>query len=77
MMQLAVLMIALVVIFAIKAISITKTHEELAENCSSFSWASIRPQDQETAASWTTEESVEERMPVSYGVMRQTGRARA
>ena len=55
-MQIAVFAIALVVVFAIKAIAILKTHDELVANDASFSWMSARPEDEMAAAEWATEE---------------------
>ena len=77
MMALVILVIALVAIFVFKAISIVKTYDDLAVNCASFSWTSIRPQDQETADSWTVEEPSEQRVPASFGTMRHAKRANA
>ena len=77
MMALVVLVVALVAIFVVKAISIVKTSEDLAANCTSFCWAGIRPQDEETAASWTVEEPVEQRAPSSFGAIRRAGSANA
>ena len=76
-MALVILIIALVAIFIVKAISIAKAYEDLAESCTSFCWASSRPEDQETAASWTVEEPVKQKTPSSFGAIHRAKRASA
>ena len=61
MVQLVVFIIVLAVVYAVKAFAIAKTHDDLAVNSASFSWASARPQDEATAASWAVEEEPSQR----------------
>ena len=75
MMQIAVFAIALVVVFAIKAIAIMKTHDELVANDASFSWMSARQQDEQLAAQWSVEEpdTNVSSATVTLGGMRRVG----
>ena len=66
------------VVYVLKAVSISKTHELLAENCASFSWASAREEDAAMAESWTVEEEPQETdYASSLGAFRRIGGARA
>ena len=77
MMELAIIVLALVAVYAIKAVAIAKGHETLAANDASFSWAHMRAEDAQTAEEWTHEQPVAERQPrVALGtspVMRHVG----
>lgn len=56
MLTLAVFVFALVAMFALKAVSIVREHDALTANAAAFSWSSARPEDLETAESWTVEQ---------------------
>lgn len=56
MVQLAVFILVLALVYAAKAVAVAKTHADLASKSATFSWASVRPEDEATAASWTVEE---------------------
>jgi len=64
MVQLVVFLIVLAIVYAVKAVVVAKTHDELAVNSASFSWAAARPQDEATAASWAVEEESSQRRDV-------------
>ena len=59
MVQVMVFVVVLATVFALKAVAIMRTHDELAQDSAQFSWVTIRPQDEATAASWAEEEAVE------------------
>lgn len=64
-------------VFALKAVSIVKGHDELAAKSASFSWMSMTEEDRAVAESWSVEE---ERVPesrVSFGTLHRVGGARA
>ena len=63
MMILAIVALALVLVYALKAVAIVKGHEDLTSYDTSFSWARIRPQDVQTAQEWTQERPAVERQP--------------
>ena len=63
MMKLAIIVLALVLVFALKAVAIVKGHEGLASNGASFSWMRMRTQDVQTAEEWTQEQPAIERQP--------------
>ena len=66
MVQLVVFVLVLALVYAIKAVVIARTHDELVQDATSFSWAAARPQDEVTAASWAIEEeAVEQRRAVA------------
>ena len=78
MVQLVVFVLALVAVYAIKAVAVARTHDELAQNSASFSWMSARPEDEATAASWATaeeaESAVQRRVAMgSTGALRRVG----
>ena len=56
MVQLVAFIVVLALVYAIKAVAIARTHDELAQDSASFSWAAARPEDVATAASWAEEE---------------------
>lgn len=64
MVQLVVFLVVLAIVYAVKAVVVAKTHDELAANSASFSWAAARPQDETTAASWVVEEESSQRRDV-------------
>jgi len=59
MVQVIAFVAVLAVVFALKAVAIMRTHDELAQAGAQFSWMAIRPQDEATAASWAEGEDVE------------------
>ena len=61
MMQLVVFIAVLAVVFALKAVAIVKTHDDLAVNSASFSWAAARPQDEAKAEAWAEQEEADQR----------------
>ena len=68
MLQLIGLIVILALIYAVKAISVVRQHKDLAANSASFSFMSLREEDEAVAESWTVEE---EREPsVSLGTLR-------
>lgn len=68
MLQLIGLILILALIYTVKAVSISRQHEDLAANSASFSFMSAREEDEAVAESWTVEE---EREPsVSLGTLR-------
>lgn len=76
MVQLVVFVLVLALVYAIKAVVIARTHDELVQDATSFSWAAARPQDEVTAASWAIEEeAVEQRRAVasSPSMLRHAG----
>ena len=77
MIEIIGLVAVLAVVFALKAVSIAKTHDELVADCASFSWASAREEDAALAESWTVEE--EPRTPdyATVGTFRRVGGASA
>lgn len=77
MLTLAVFVLVLVAIFAIKAVSIVRTHDDLAANAAAFSWASARPEDLALAESWTVEEPQAADASVSLGALRHASGANA
>lgn len=64
MVQLVVFIAVLAVVFAVKAVAIVKTHDELVANSVSFSWAAARPQDETKAESWAEQEEADQRRAV-------------
>ena len=78
MLQLAVFVIALIAVFAVKAFAIAKTQDALLSNSASFSWASLRPQDEaEAIADAAAEVARVEPVRVPMGTMRRAGGASA
>ena len=59
MLQLVVFMVVLAVVYALKAWAVMRGHDELAAQDAAFSWMSLRPQDEETAAAWAADEQPE------------------
>ena len=59
MMQIVALVFVLALVYAIKTISVMRQHEELAQDCASFSWMHAREEDVALAESWATEEETE------------------
>lgn len=57
MVQFVVFTLVLAIVYALKAAAVWRGHEALAEKSASFSWASMRPQDEARAIAWATEEA--------------------
>ena len=71
MLQVIGFVLVIAAVYAIKAVVIARTHEQLAEQGSSFSWMHARTEDEAVAATWSVEEeprAAESR--VSVGVLR-------
>ena len=77
MLTLAVFILVLIAVFAIKAVSVMRTHDDLAANAAAFSWASARPEDLARAESWSTEEPQTVDAGVSLGSLRHASGAKA
>lgn len=79
MLQIVGFVVVLAVVYAVKALAVVRTHEELAEQSVAFSWTAPRPEDVETAAAWAVEEEAAARAAsnVSLPALRQAGGARA
>ena len=56
MIQLVLFVLVIALIYAAKTAAILSKHDEISEQSASFSWMSIRPEDEAAAASWTVEE---------------------
>ena len=70
MLQIAAVILALVVIYAIKAFAITKTHEELSANSTAFSWVRADADEEGAVPIWATgdvdeAEAAPSRVPVA------------
>ena len=78
MVELIGFVVIIAAIYIVKAVSIAKTHGELAEDCASFSWASAREEDVLKAESWAVEEEPKATdYASSLGTFRRIGGARA
>ena len=53
---LAVFLVALVVVYAVKAAAVLRAHDELVKQSVSFSWMSARSEDAARAENWAAEE---------------------
>ena len=60
-------------VYSVKAVAVMKTHDELAVDSTSFSWASVRPEDVALAESWTVEEPAAAPQRVPVGALRHVG----
>ena len=68
MLQILGLILIIALIYAVKAVSIARQHKDLAANSASFSYMSLREEDEAVAESWTVEE--ERESGVSLGTLR-------
>ena len=56
MIQLVLFVLVIALIYVAKTATILSKHDEISEQSASFSWMSIHPEDEATAASWAAEE---------------------
>ena len=74
MLQVIGFVLVIALVFAIKAVVIVKSHDDLAAQSASFSWMSARPQDVAVAESWSVaEEAAVSEASVPLGNLRPAG----
>lgn len=78
MLQIIGLVLVIAVVFAIKAVAIVRTHDQLIAQDASFSWMHARPEDEAVAATWSVEEEAQRSdTRVAVGALRPIGGASA
>ncbi len=73
MLQIVGFVFVLALVYAIKVVVVMRAHEELVEDCATFSWMSAHPEDQAVAESWTLEEEPTQAGVVVGGLRPATG----
>ena len=78
MLQIVGFVLVIAAMYAIKAVVISRAHDQLAGQSSSFSWMSARPEDEALAAAWSVaEEPQRAETHVATGALRPIGGASA
>jgi len=73
MATIGIIAIVLVAIYAIKAVSIVRSHNELAEKSAAFSWVAPEQRDEAAPAPWQLDEAATARKAhVARPAMRRT-----
>lgn len=73
MVQIIGFMLVVVLVYAVKAAVIVKSHDDIAEKSESFSWMHARSEDEAIAESWAVEEPQVSEASVSLGSLRPAG----
>lgn len=74
MAQIIGLVLVIALVYAVKAVAVMRSHDDIAEKFTSFSWMSVRAEDKATVESWAVEEEAKaSETAVSLGGLRPAG----